>query len=187
MSTKNFINKQNHVKRPPNSFILWSSEKRHMRNIIDKNKSKSKLNNADLSKLLGDEWANVPTETKLHYKIKADNLKLEHKIKFPNYKYEPKPRFKPKSKKCSQLKLYIENIKENINDNEDETNAATIDDEPEKISIVNKISMYDIMNTIYIINARLAQDTIIDQTTTILMDHILADKTNFNFLTELEL
>ena len=211
MSTKNFINKQNHVKRPPNSFILWSSEKRHMRNIIDKNKSKSKLNNAVFSKLLGDEWANVPTETKLKYKIKADNLKLEHKIKYPDYKYEPKPRFKPKTKRCSQLKTYIENIKENIKNIKENNDATIVDndtrydtstvisnvrsdvssdairDEPEKISIVNKISMYDIMNTIYIINARLAQDTILDQTTTILMDHILADKTNFNLLTELEL
>jgi len=209
MSTKNFINKQNHVKRPPNSFILWSSEKRHMRNIIDKNKLKSKLNNAVLSKLLGDEWANVPTETKLQYKIKADNLKLEHKIKYPDYKYEPKPRFKPKSKRCSQLKIYIENIKENIensndiidetkNESSDDTSTVisnvssdvssdAIRDEPAKISIVNKISVYDIMNSIYIRNARLAQDTILDQTTTILMDHILADKTNFNFLTELEL
>ena len=193
MSTKNFIKKQNHIKRPPNSFILWSSEKRHMRNIIDKNKLKSKLNNAVLSKLLGDEWANVPTETKLKYKIKADNLKLEHKIKYPDYKYEPKPRFKPKSKRCSQLKIYIENIKENIensNDITDKDYTSTVNSDAikdEKISIVNKLSMFDIMNTIYIINARLAQDTILDQTTTILMDHILADKTNFNFLTELEL
>jgi len=217
-STINFISKQNHVKRPPNSFILWSSDQRYIRNIINKNKSTSKLNNAILSKLLGDEWVNVSEEIKLKYKLKADERKLEHKIKFPDYKYRPKHRLitKPNSKRYSKIKKNIENIEnikeksdanidvndndddndnDNDNENDDDTSTSTIssvssDDirnKTEHISIVNKRYIFDIMNGIYIINASLAKDTIIDQTMTILMDHILADKTNFNLLTELEL
>ena len=212
MSTKNFINKKNHIKRPPNAFILWSSEQRRVRHITDKNNI---INNARMSELLGAEWSNLSEETRLKYRDKAKLKKVEHKRNFPDYKYEPRsrlkskpksnpkaqpkpnPKPKPNTKKYSQLKKNIENIKENSDDTRDENSYDTINDtstvninplkhEINKISIVNKISMFDIMNSIYIINARFAQDSILDQTTTILMDHILADKTNFNFLTELK-
>ena len=209
MSTKNFINKKNHIKRPPNAFILWSSEQRRMRNITDKNNI---INNARMSELLGAEWSNLSEETRLKYRDKAKIKKVEHKRNFPDYKYEPrsklksnsnpKPKPKPNTKKYSQLKKNIENIKENSDairdknsydtsyDTSNDTSTVSINplkNEINKISIVNKISMFDIMNSIYIINARFAQDSILDQTTAILMDHILADKTNFNFLTELKL
>ena len=203
MSPKVFTTKkQNHIKRPPNSFILWSSEQRIIRrNKISKNKLK--INNSFVSKLLGDEWANISKETKLKYKIKADNIKLEHKIKYPEYKYEPK------IKRCAKLKKKTEYVNENNDENNTSTSASTsnstskstsnstsastsiststVSKSIDTLSIVKKIHSLHILNILNILNIdfTVSTDTVVDQTTTILMDHILADKTNFNFLTEL--
>ena len=73
-----------HIARPPNCFMIWSSKMREHIYI-----NKPKLNNVEISKMLGLMWINMSTEDKLPYLIEADKIKHEHKIKNPNYKYTP--------------------------------------------------------------------------------------------------
>ena len=77
-------NKTQHIKRPSNSFILWTQDNRS--SLIKENPI---LNNAAISKLLGQQWKTLSNETKQIYKDKAEQVKQEHKIQFPNYKYRP--------------------------------------------------------------------------------------------------
>ena len=74
-----------HIKRPSNSFMIWS---RDMRSEISKtNPNKS---NSEISQILGQQWQNMSNESKLKYKLMANQIQLEHIIKYPNYKYTPK-------------------------------------------------------------------------------------------------
>ena len=74
----------NHITRPPNCFMIWSCKMREHIYI-----NKPKLNNVEISKMLGLMWINMSTEDKLPYLIEADKVKHEHKLKNPNYKYTP--------------------------------------------------------------------------------------------------
>jgi len=76
--------KPTHIKRPPNSFMVWARENRST--IQSQNRD---LSNADISKLLGIEWYKLSTLTKLKYKQIADDLKIKHLKDNPNYKYRP--------------------------------------------------------------------------------------------------
>jgi hypothetical protein len=109
MSRLPIISKE-HIKRPANSFMIWSTEKRQQY-LIEKNKNKykykNKINNAEMSKLLGQEWKNLPKFFKLKYKEKADIIKREHKLMYPGYKYEPKTKI-PKYKRVPYIKKYTE-------------------------------------------------------------------------------
>jgi hypothetical protein len=73
-----------HIARPPNCFMIWSSKMREHIYI-----NKPKLNNVEISKMLGLMWINMSIEDKLPYLIEADKIKHEHKLKNPNYKYTP--------------------------------------------------------------------------------------------------
>ena len=99
-----------HIKRPANHFMIWSCEKRQ-HYLLEKSKNKNKyninINNADISKMLGREWANLPHEYKLKYKQKADKLKEEHKLMYPDYKYEPKLK-KQKNTRSPRIKKDIQ-------------------------------------------------------------------------------
>ena len=77
-------NKTQHIKRPSNSFILWTQDNRS--SLIKENPI---LNNAAISKLLGQQWNTLPYKEKQIYKDKAEQVKQEHKIQYPNYKYRP--------------------------------------------------------------------------------------------------
>lgn len=76
---------KSHIARPPNCFMIWSSEMR--KNIF---KSQHNENNAELSKILGHMWTSMSSECKLEYRLKADKVKYEHKLLYPDYKYIPK-------------------------------------------------------------------------------------------------
>ena len=77
--------KEQHIKRPINSFMLWTLE--HRRQLCNENSS---LNNAEISTLLGQTWNALSNEAKQTYKDKADQVKQEHKRKYPDYIYRPK-------------------------------------------------------------------------------------------------
>jgi len=73
-----------HIKRPQNSFMIWSNEVRE--SIARSNPNK---NNGEISRILGTIWNNMDNESKLHYKRLSENIKNEHKIMYPEYKYRP--------------------------------------------------------------------------------------------------
>ena len=112
-----------HIKRPQNSFMIWASETRpHIA------KTKPYINNANISKILGQIWTQLPTNSKLNYKIKANNCKIEHKLKYPNYKYTPN---KIKKLKISKIKVYEEPVKEIVEHEEEPVEQPEADDEKE--------------------------------------------------------
>ena len=88
-----------HISRPTNCFMLWSCE---MRSKMAK--SHPHVNNADISKLLGNMWMTMSSECKLEYRLKADTLKYEHKKLYPNYKYNHKSKLrKNKANKANKV------------------------------------------------------------------------------------
>ena len=95
-----------HITRPPNCFMLWSCEMR--KNIA---KTNPKINNTDISTLLGQMWMNMSNECKLQYRQKADNVKHVHKLLYPDYKYTPKSKTKTLEKitKKNCIKKYTRN------------------------------------------------------------------------------
>jgi hypothetical protein len=100
---------KSHIARPPNCFMIWSSEMR--KNIF---KSQHNENNAELSKILGHMWTSMSSECKLEYRLKADKVKYEHKLLYPDYKYIPKTHTNKKTSvktKTAVKSLSIKTIK----------------------------------------------------------------------------
>jgi hypothetical protein len=90
--------KEHHIKRPANSFMIWAQTYR--KKVFEDNTT---LNNAEISKLLGQQWKNLSNEEKQIYKDKADQVKQEHKIQYPNYKYRPERKIETiKTKSCKK-------------------------------------------------------------------------------------
>ena len=73
------------VKRPMNAFMLWSKEKR--REISKRDPS---LHNAQISKLLGEQWKILSAEEKLPFIDKSQKLMIRHKKEHPDYRYKPR-------------------------------------------------------------------------------------------------
>ena len=184
------MTKENHIKRPPNSFMIWSSEKRHEYSI-EKNKCKNKvkINNSEISKILGHEWENLPEYLKLKYKEKADKLKQEHKLLYPNYKYDPKFKhkiknipnnIKPKnliiqSKKINtKLKKLIVQSKK-INAKQQNLNTQEIEYIHEDLEINKNTYIYTHIDI----------DTYDYTNFNIIMEHIFVDKSYINVLADL--
>ncbi|KAI0130116.1 hypothetical protein BJ170DRAFT_731626 [Xylariales sp. AK1849] len=70
--------------RPQNAFILYRT---HMHKAAkEQNKH---FNNAQISKLLGDQWRALSDEEKAVWKHRQHVAKVEHKKIWPKYKYDP--------------------------------------------------------------------------------------------------
>ncbi|XP_078353766.1 uncharacterized protein LOC144638442 [Oculina patagonica] len=82
---------ENHVKRPMNAFMIWSSRKR--RELAREN---PRLHNSQISKILGSEWRKLSEEEKQKFFAQAKLLNELHMIEHPDYKYRPKRRAKKK-------------------------------------------------------------------------------------------
>lgn len=107
-----FKNKNQHIKRPPNSFMLWTQTYR--KKLFETNPT---LKNAEISKLLGQQWKHLSSEEKQIYKDKSEQVKKEHKIQYPNYKYRPERKIETiKTKSCKKTPTKI--IKTNTFKNE---------------------------------------------------------------------
>lgn len=76
---------EQHIKRPLNSFMVWAKEKRRTMN-----RDNPKMRNAEISKILGEEWRQMPDEAKQPYVEEAVRLRKQHKVDHPNYRYKPK-------------------------------------------------------------------------------------------------
>ncbi len=74
-----------HIARPPNCFMIWSTEMR--KKIAETNPH---IPNTYISKHLGELWLSMSKEYKLHYRLKAEQVKHEHTLTNPGYKYTPK-------------------------------------------------------------------------------------------------
>lgn len=79
------VSNTRHIARPPNCFMIWSTEMR--KEISETNPH---IPNTAISKYLGELWMNMSKEYKLHYRLKAEQVKHEHTLTNPGYKYTPK-------------------------------------------------------------------------------------------------
>ncbi|KAJ3008188.1 hypothetical protein HKX48_008716, partial [Thoreauomyces humboldtii] len=77
--------------RPANSFILYRRAKQD-----EVMKSNEGMANNEVSRLIGQMWANEQAEIKDLYKSKAEEAKRLHNLTFPDYKYAPRKPAKPK-------------------------------------------------------------------------------------------
>ena len=84
--------RRQHIKRPMNSFMVWSREKRC--EILKKHPG---INNAVVSKTLGAAWKSLSEEDKKPYVYEAQRLAEQHRDDHPEYKYRPR-RKKSRSK-----------------------------------------------------------------------------------------
>ncbi|KAJ7392945.1 hypothetical protein OS493_008186 [Desmophyllum pertusum] len=74
-----------HIKRPLNSFMVWAKERRR-----EMNRDNPKMRNAEISKILGEEWRQLSDEVKKPFVEEAIRLRRQHKIDHPNYRYRPR-------------------------------------------------------------------------------------------------
>lgn len=88
-STTNIIlqssEKNEQVKRPMNAFMLWSKQKRR-----EISKQDPTLHNAQISKLLGEQWKLLSPDEKLPFVEESQKLMVKHKKEHPNYRYKPR-------------------------------------------------------------------------------------------------
>ena len=87
---------RSHIKRPMNSFMVWSREKRC--EILRKHPG---INNAVVSKTLGAAWKKLTDHEKEPYVQEAQRLAEQHKNDHPEYKYRPRrKKSRQKNIKC---------------------------------------------------------------------------------------
>ena len=79
------------IKRPMNAFMLWAKDRR--RSLMENNPT---LHNADISKILGSEWREMPDEKKNPFWKEAHILMMQHKSDHPEYHYKPRRQNKAK-------------------------------------------------------------------------------------------
>ncbi|CAG8671637.1 7796_t:CDS:1 [Gigaspora rosea] len=77
--------KRNRITRPQNAFILYRKD---IQSEIVKENPNVKLE--QISKIVGEKWANASDETKNRYTILAELCNRVHRDIFPNYKFIPK-------------------------------------------------------------------------------------------------
>uniref|UniRef100_A0A8R1Y290 HMG box domain-containing protein n=1 Tax=Onchocerca volvulus TaxID=6282 RepID=A0A8R1Y290_ONCVO len=88
----------NHIKRPMNSFMVWSQMER--RKICE---TSPDMHNAEISKRLGLQWRQLSDSEKAPYVAEAERLRVMHMKEYPDYKY--KPRKKPKKGSEGQISV----------------------------------------------------------------------------------
>jgi len=81
------VRSDNRVKRPMNSFMLFSNE---MRPVLQE--QNPTLTNNDVSKMLGQLWQQMSTEQKRPYIDRANAIKSQFNASHPDYTYSKSPR-----------------------------------------------------------------------------------------------
>uniref|UniRef100_A0A6G1SFJ7 Transcription factor SOX-14 n=1 Tax=Aceria tosichella TaxID=561515 RepID=A0A6G1SFJ7_9ACAR len=78
-----------HIKRPMNSFMVWSQIQR--KKICTES---PEMHNAEISKRLGREWKLLSQEDRQPYIEEAERLRVIHLKEHPDYKYRPRKKAK---------------------------------------------------------------------------------------------
>lgn len=94
--------KENHVKRPMNSFMVWAQSAR--RKLAEQYPH---VHNAELSKMLGKLWRMLPAAEKQPFVDEAARLDKRHKEEFPDYKYRPRRRQKALKRPYVQTRVAV--------------------------------------------------------------------------------
>ncbi|KAK8005180.1 silenced mating-type M-specific polypeptide Mc [Apiospora arundinis] len=71
--------------RPANSFILY--RKHVQKQVVAQNPGKS---NNEISKIIGQQWHNLPEDEKDYWKGRQDEVAYQHSLMYPNYRYTPR-------------------------------------------------------------------------------------------------
>lgn len=64
------------------------------------------MRNADISKILGEEWRKMPEKDKQPYVQQAVYLRRQHKIDYPNYRYRPRRKNSPAGERFDRAAPY---------------------------------------------------------------------------------
>lgn len=83
------INRNGHVKRPMNAFMVWARQYRPYLAAKYPN-----ANNSEISVRLGTCWNDLNVDEKKPYYAEAERIKNQHKRDFPGWVYRPQPRRK---------------------------------------------------------------------------------------------
>ncbi|KAK0441278.1 high mobility group box domain-containing protein [Armillaria borealis] len=95
-----------HVRRPPNAFMLFRSDYwRENKDII------RERDHREISRICGELWRALPLAEKQVYTAKAISAKEEHLVKYPDYKFTPMSRQKKTRKVVSRDRDIIEDAK----------------------------------------------------------------------------
>lgn len=99
---------EGYIKRPENAFILFRrkccEERKELLQQLEESSegaSTKRQRQADLSKLISQQWKALPAEDRLHWEELAKEKKKEHEKMYPDYVYRPqRSKRKGKGKKC---------------------------------------------------------------------------------------
>jgi hypothetical protein len=78
--------KDKHVRRPMNSFMLFSQEQRAKIHLANPNRD-----NRNVSKILGEKWYSLSANEQDQYRIRAKQLRNEHSKQNPSFKWTNQP------------------------------------------------------------------------------------------------
>ncbi|UJR29856.1 hypothetical protein I4U23_017400 [Adineta vaga] len=81
-SSSSLILKDKHVRRPMNSFMLFSQEQRAKIHLANPNRD-----NRNVSKILGEKWYSLSAIEQEQYRIRAKQLRNEHSKQNPSFKW----------------------------------------------------------------------------------------------------
>nr|XP_048291906.1 transcription factor SOX-30 [Myodes glareolus] len=104
-----------HVKRPMNAFMVWA--RIHRPALAKANPA---ANNAEISVQLGLEWNKLSEEQKKPYYDEAQKIKEKHREEFPGWVYQPRPG------KRKRFPLSVSNVFSGTTQNIISTNPTTI-------------------------------------------------------------